>query len=364
METNSFLELLQIAAGVRDNLVYVPVSLDEWTRIIREFEAHALLGVSFPALEKVSGQVEVPVIVYVSWERAAKAIQNRNVVHRKAVGEVYRTFVDNGFSCCVLKGQATAALYPRSDLRQNGDIDIWVGGGREKVMEYLRRNYKIHKVRYIHADVKMSEKIRVEVHFTPSWMFSPLANRRLQRWFTTHASEQFSHFDESLQASVPTLRFNGVYMMLHIYRHLLEEGVGLRQLMDYYFLLRHLDEVDRKVVVQDLRHLGLLRFAGAVMQVLAEVFLLEEKNMLCPPSPRKGRLLLEEIFISGNFGRSDPVFANKQSKKEGILAHGWRKIKRNLRFLILSPSEVLWMPFFVTWQYFWRRKHGYLFKGR
>ena len=364
MESNSFLELLQIAAGTRDALDHVPATEDEWIQLFRDFEAHALLGVAFPALEKVSQAVEIPMLVYLSWEKAARSIQRRNVVHKKAVGEVYRTFADNGFRSCILKGQASAALYPRSDLRQNGDIDIWVDGGREKIMEFLRRNYKVYKTRYIHADVQMTDGIRVEVHFTPSWMFSPLANSRLQRWFAIQATGQFGHYDESLLASVPTLRFDGVYMMLHIYRHLLEEGVGLRQLMDYYYVLRHLDEEDKKAVVEGLRHLGLLRFAGAVMWVLAEVFLLEEKDMLCPPSPRKGRFLMEEVLVSGNFGRADPVFANDKSRKEGILAHGWRKIKRNLRFLALCPSEVIWMPFFVTWQYFWRRKYGYLYKGR
>lgn len=364
MDSNCFFELLQVAAGTREALAHVPATEEEWVRLFRDADAHAMLGVTFPALEKVGKQVEVPLYIYISWEKAAREIQLKNKGHRHAVAEVYRTFIDNGFHACILKGQVTAVMYPQADLRQNGDIDIWVDGGREKVMDYLKLNFTVFKTRYIHANVKMTEKFRVEVHFTPSWMFSPLGNRRLQKWFSEQAPRQFDNYDESLQASIPTLRFNGVYMMLHIYRHLLEEGVGLRQLMDYYFLLRHLDEEDRRVVVQDLRRLGLLRFAGAVMQVLSDVFLLDEKDMLCPPSPRKGRFLMEEVLVSGNFGRTDPVFANSKSRKEGILAHGWRKIKRNLRFLQLCPSEVLWMPFFVTWQYFWRRKYGYLYKGR
>ena len=133
--------------------------------------------------------------------------------------------------------------------------------------------------------------------------------------------------------------------------------------MDYYYLLHHLTAEEREDVLRDLRHLGLYRFAGAVMYVLREVFGMDEAQMLCPPNDRRGALLLEAILESGNFGHADPLFAGK-ARTEGILAHGWRKIKRNLRFLRLCPSEVCWMPFFVTWQYFWRRKNGYLYKGR
>lgn len=364
MENKCFLELLQMSVGARDRISNVPESEEEWTSLFRLFDGQALLGVSFPAVEVLSKETRIPLVVLLSWENAARIIQHKNLEYLEAVKSVFQTFTKDGFLCCILKGQASAGLYPRPDLRQAGDIDIWVDGVREKVVEYLRNNFKLHKIRYIHADVKVLENIRVEVHFTPSWMFSPVSNRRLQRWFASCAPQQFSHYDENLETCVPTLRFNGVYMLLHIYRHLLEEGVGLRQLMDYYYLLHHLGEEDRRVIVIEQKRLGLIRFSGAVMYVLKEVFLLEDEYLLCAPSPRFGRFVLDEIFLSGNFGRTDPVFSNEKSRKEGIAAHGWRKIKRNFRFLRFCPSEVSWMPMFNTWHYFWRKKNGYLYKGR
>lgn len=364
MDKDCFLEFLQLSVGTREGLVHVPESQEQWVRLFHLFDEQALLGVSYIAVEKVSRETDLPAVVLLSWENAVRAIRALNQEYMQSVRDVFRSFSDNGFRCCILKGQASAALYPHPYLRQAGDIDIWVDGTRDKVMDFLRSNYKLYKTRYIHADVKMLDNIRVEVHFTPSWMFSPFSNRRLQRWFRSCAPDQFDNHDDALGVSVPTYRFDGVYMMLHIYRHLLEEGIGLRQLMDYYYLLLHLDGEDRDAVVHDLRHLGLFRFAGAVMYVLEEVFLLDSGYMLCRPSPRTGRLLLEELFVSGNFGRSNPVFSNEKSRKEGIAAHGLRKMRRNLRFILISPSEVFWMPLFNTWHYFWRRRKGYLYKGR
>lgn len=72
-------------------------------------------------------------------------------------------------------------------------------------------------------------------------MTNRIANKKLQRWF---AKEQEAQFDNKISLSdgedisVPTTEFNLVYQLLHIYRHLFGEGIGLRQLMDYYMVLR------------------------------------------------------------------------------------------------------------------------------
>ena len=48
-------------------------------------------------------------------------------------------FEDEGHRTAILKGQANARLYPQPWSRQPGDIDIWVDGGKDKVMETVRR---------------------------------------------------------------------------------------------------------------------------------------------------------------------------------------------------------------------------------
>ena len=361
---NPLFELIQFSIGTRDDFPSAPDSVEAWKALLQQVAEHSLVGITFPAIRKMSTTGAVPVEIYYPWEVAVRKIISKNQWQRKAVAELYHLFLDNGFRNCILKGQAAAAYYPQPSLRQSGDIDIWLEGSRETIMEYLRSRYEVYKTRYIHCEAKVLDNVRVEVHFTPSWMFSPFANRRLQRWFASHSDGQFSHFDDRLGCNVPTTVFNAVYMLLHIYRHVMEEGIGLRQLLDYYYVLKRLDETGRQAVVRDLKQLRLYRFAGAVMFVLRSSFLAEESILICPPDTRLGKLLQESILESGNFGHSDPVFSNPDSKTEGILAHGWRKIKRNLRYLLLSPSEILWMPWFVTWQYFWRRKHGYLYKGR
>jgi hypothetical protein len=123
-------------------------------------------------------------------------------------------------------------------------------------------------------------------------MYNPWANRKLQRWFDEQAPEQFAHevemylpddggidvispngsVGDSLVFNCPTNGFNLIYQMLHILHHFFDEGIGLRQLIDYYYLLQQeLSDDDRAEAVKWFRRLHIERFAAAVMYVQKEV---------------------------------------------------------------------------------------------
>lgn len=359
---NPLFELVQFSIGTRDDFPSAPDSFEAWKALLLQVAEHSLVGVTFPAVEKLSSIGDVPLEIYYPWELAVKKITRKNQEQRNAIVELHKFFRDNGFRNCILKGQSMSALYPDPSLRQSGDIDIWLEGDRQQVLAFLNKHFKVIDTRYIHSEMKTAEGLNLEVHYTPSWMNAPWSNRRLQRWFKACNDEQFSNYDASLGFCVPTLAFDAVFILIHIYRHVLEEGIGLRQLLDYYQLLIHLTDADRRKALDDLRHLKLLRFTQAIMYVMVEGFRLDEKYLLCEPDSRLGAYLMDSILTSGNFGHSDP--RNENSRKESLVVHGWHKFMRNLRFGSFSLSESLCMPMFATWQYFWRRKHGYLYKGR
>ena len=359
----AFFELVQMAVGCRDSLDSAPRSREEWETLFKVTGQHSLLGITFPVIDRLHDEMEIPLAVYSRWAMVAEKIAAKNKYQKEAGIRLRSLFAEAGFRTCLLKGQAAAALYPEPSLRQSGDVDVWVEGERDAILDFLHgKQFPLGKTVYHHCDVKMFKGSGVEVHFTPSWMNAPGANRRLQKWFASHADAQFGNYDETLGMSVPTIAFDAVYMLIHIYRHVLEEGVGLRQLLDYYYVLQHLPQEDRSGVVSDIRHLRLGGFAAAVMYVLQQAFKLEDGCLLFTPDPREGGFLLDEIMRSGNFGRYDS--RNAHDKGEGLVAHGRRKFGRGVRFFLHYPSEVFWMPLFMIWQYFWRRKNGFLYKGR
>ena len=90
-----------------------------------------------------------------------------------------------------------------------------------------------------------------------------------------------------------------VYQLSHLYHHFFDEGIGMRQIIDYYFVLLKVDGknlFNKTSLFRELKYLGLWKFAGAVMYVLHEVLGLPEEKMIAPIDERRGKLLLSEIL--------------------------------------------------------------------
>ncbi len=162
------------------------------------------------------------------------------------------------------------------------------------------------------------------------------------------SAASFTGTEGASMIPTPTLAFNRVYILVHIYRHLFHEGIGLRQLLDYYFVLHQgFTEEERTETMRTLRSLRMQRFTAAVMWVLQEVFAMDDRYLLTDPNEEEGRFLLSEIMLAGNFGHYDERI--KRSAKVTEWGLFCRRVGRNLRFLRSYPSEVLWSPFFKLW---------------
>ena len=261
-----------------------------------------------------------------------------------------------------MKGQGNALLYPDPYMRTPGDIDIYLTGARKRVMQYINNVCPNQVMRYHHVDFPVM-KTAIEVHFTPSYMFFPIHNSRMQKWFGKVMDLQCSNVvtlpDGYGEITVPTTSFNVIYILSHLYRHVFTEGIGLRQLIDYYFVLVKSEERRVKnltALQRELKYLGLWKFAGAVMYVLHEALGLPEAKMIAPIDVNEGRFLLAEIMQGGNFGQYDTRLGSK--KNEDKLHRYLRMSLRNLRFAKHYPSEALSEPLFRTWFVLWKKIHG------
>ena len=250
---NSFFELLQVALGVRDKLSQLPADRPEWEELLKVCAKHNLVAITFPVIDRLHDEVDVPLGIYSRWAMMAEKVQQKNKLLNEGCRVLSERLGEQGFRSCILKGQGIATLYPNPSLRQCGDIDIWMDGTRKQIIDFCRGNFKVQQIVYHHIEVHALKGVSVEVHSTPSWMNSPIANRRLQKYFAAHAEEQFSNDSDNLGFCKPTNRFNAVYILIHILRHVLEEGVGLRQLLDYYYTLKSLTPEEREAAIADIR---------------------------------------------------------------------------------------------------------------
>ena len=358
----------------------IPDSLKEvdWKELYRIAQKQALLGVLFHGIRRLPKELATEQKLRMQWMVMAEQIRKQNIRLFLASVKVCKNFENKGFANCILKGQGNALLYPDPYMRTPGDIDIYLAGGRKRVMKYVNKVCPNQVMRYHHVDFPVM-KTAIEVHFTPSYMFFPIHNRRMQKWFKEVMGEQCNHRvslpDGYGEIHVPQVSFNVIYILSHLHRHIFTEGIGLRQLLDYYFVLLkwHTDltnltdsnkslpqmtliNTDLDALRHKLKYLGLWKFAQAVMFVMKEVFGLSEDRMIVPMDEREGRFLLAEIMRGGNFGQYDNRMGNKVD--ESKIHRYFRMNFRNLRFVKHYPTEALSEPLFRTWFALWKKIHG------
>ena len=351
-----FQELILISLGKRDRFSRRLTDAD-WASLYTEAQRQALFGVLLTGVEKVVAIGEDKPKFLMQWIVKVMALEKRNQLLNLRCKEITEIFNALGLRSCVLKGQGVALLYPNPLRRQCGDIDLWVEGDREEIYRILKARWNVGETVIHHAEVEIFKDTPTEIHFVPSFAYSPFLYSRYKRFFKRCADKQFDNYDKTVGFTYPTPEFNAVYSLMHIFHHVLHEGIGLRQLLDYYYILRSLDKEQRVQVFEEMRHLGLVKFAEAVMYVEQRMFGLEPEFLLCKPDGKTGKHLLEEIELAGNFGKYDKRYQHVDRKSRmDVYLHN---VKRNFVFFKFAPGEVLWAPIWKPCHFVWRKIKGY-----
>lgn len=353
-----FFELLQVALGTRKSLTQVPTK-KEWAEVLVMASKQAVVGMIVSGIELLPPELKPSQEILLQWIGKGIMIETQNKQLDSAAEQLTRIFKVGGLRSCVLKGQGIARLYPQPERRQSGDIDLWVEGGRKKVLGFLKDNYlETGQVVIHHVDAHILDGVESEIHFMPVYACNPFLHHRLQTFFIQHANEQFANFDKMMGFAYPTLRFNAVYILSHIYMHFLYEGIGLRQFVDYFYVLKHLSEEERIQAKIDVNAVGLSKFAGAVMYVLETVCGMENSMAIAINDEKRGMVLLDEIMKSGNFGKYDKDLENRS--EDDLIGFNMVALKRQLRFVRYYPLDIISIPFFKVGHWIWRKFNGYL----
>ena len=354
--TNKFFQLVRYAIGSSDQTPQIEVA--DWEAMYDIARKQSVIGVAFESVQRMGQHATIPRQLKMNWFYKVNQIKTRNMLLNQRSAELVAMFRQDGFDCCVLKGQGNAMMYPDSYARSSGDIDLQVKGGRDLVVQYVKKRFPHTKTAYQHVDYPVFKKVSVEVHYLPVYLNNPLYNRRLKKWFDDHGDDIYGHEvelpDDAGRITVPSLRFNIVFQLAHMMHHLLDEGIGLRHMIDYYFLLRKVYE--ERIPLDDMPHelnrLGLGKFAGAVMFMMHDVLGLEENCLIVPVDKGRGKTLLKEILNGGNFGKHSGL------TEHSLVSKNFLKYWRDLHFIREYPAEALCEPVFRTWHFFWRLMHS------
>lgn len=361
-----FFELIRVAIGNAVCLSHTPKA-KEWQMLYEMAKKQSLVGICFAGVQRLQKQSQCPPeMLYLQWMGMAAKIQQRNEVVNRQCAELGERLKVKGYRYTILKGQGVASLYsinpkPSSlnlqKLRQSGDIDVlmWKDGlsaaeNRKAVMKFARQIDAKASGSEHHVHVDFFKDTAVELHFAPSYFCNLFANSRFRQWADENKVKVERLKLKEGEFDVPSVEFNIVFLLAHIFRHYVSEGVGMRQVMDYYFVLQAAQVKGYSLEVKDdllrlLDSFNMKKFASAVMWVIKTVFAGHDNDddnwMLCEPNERLGKKLLEHIMQGGNFGHHN---AEKVVKSGAHWANFVNQLAHDLHLAFDYPAEALWSP--------------------
>lgn len=383
MILQDFYTILQSAIGKPVRLSHT-LSEKEWNEIFGLSKKQALVGIMFEGVERLPQEQWPPRNVVLQWAMMVEGIKHRNRQTTDVCLRLTEALDKDGFETCILKGQANHVYYDGlnsehslGQLRICGDVDAWIWP-KEKtkhpvksIIDYCQRKKILLSLCHLHAEVKPVNGVPIEIHFRPSFLNAPWRDRYFQLLFQ---SAQFEKVNIDGCGELTKLRvdYDLLFQMNHIYRHLLDEGVGMRQVLDFYMLLKAYqkeslvrnDLMDGSALQRHVKACGMGRFASALMYVLQKIFDMDSSELLCAPSELHGSFLLDEMMLAGNFGHYDARMGTlvvKKGKLSYQLQKASRRFRRNLRFLTSYPGEVICEPIARVEHFLWRKYRLYRF---
>lgn len=308
-----YIEFLRFSLDPKDTQVPNLVDYD-WEGLLHFSRAMRIAGVVWQGIEKLGkNNPDGPSVeVLQTWKEVVEGIRNYSHSADGTTRVIYQNIRQHGFRAVILKGQGTAMNYPDWSLRMPGDIDVWLQ--KEGMADFQTASERRHNIEEIrkycekftnnvsvdstHVAKQIVGEILVDIHHRPTNFKNPFYNARMQKYFRSQAPRQFGnivHLPNGAIFGKPTNDFCMVYQICHIFKSIKDIGLGLRRLIDYYYLLRVSTREEREKAASVLKKLGMKKLAQAVVWIEIEKFGLDPQYVVLPPDERRGKILYDII---------------------------------------------------------------------
>ena len=240
------------------------------------------------------------------WRGAMYAAVLQNDHMNQAQSEILCWLSEKGIRAAILKGASVARYYTPSDMRYLGDIDLLIDQSNlDLTSEILKdHGYRLNEhdhdfhVSFVRGDVIL------ELHYKASTVPSGKGGQA--------AAEIMDRFlDEATQVSMNDMSFpalsekhQALMLLMHMERHVIAGGIGLRQLCDWAIFLRNSNDHDDLLLIFE--ECGLLHFAKVVTKVCVRYLKCKDLCWCMDVDDALVNAIMDDVFRSGNMGKADP----------------------------------------------------------
>lgn len=351
-----FFELIQVSLGTRICLSNTP-SADEWGELYKMAKKQSLLGICFAGVQRLQQQrQEPPEMTYLKWMGMAAKIQQKSEEHRRVLKRLSEFLNEKGHRAIFMKGLTCAEHYPDPLLRQCGDIDFVVKENDfDDVMKALEEIAEVdHDLVHEHHGMAHIGNVQLEPHYKIHNYQNPWNDRTMRT-----LQQELLNGEERCMMKVGNpstdsgqvaeiekfpVEFEGMFLVSHMVNHVFEEGLGLRQVMDYGFWVKDLPnhkDFDMERYHEYLRKMHMDR-AAKIFTYICEKYLGMDRHIMGYAYTEKeeafAEKMLADIMAVGNFARGA-----EEHPEAGWQAYWWTT-KRAWQLGYLCPSEARWWP--------------------
>ncbi|MEG0949343.1 MAG: nucleotidyltransferase family protein [Bacteroidales bacterium] len=346
-----FFHLLQCGLWNKsaDPLLFEGISARDWNQIYQYAVRQALIGIIYDAMSTLPSHLQPDRSLRLKWFMTVQKIEQNNQLLNRVLGAFSQEMERCNVRFFLLKGQGQASFYPNPLRRQSGDIDLYFPAPADysKACAWIAEQGLTVAESVKHISVEW-QGAHLEFHDGLSEMHRPLSNRRLQDHMAQCMAERNYEALQIDKIHVQGLspEVNLMYMMLHIFSHLITGGIGLRQFCDWaLYASYHAHQINRERLGLLIDQTGLRRFANAFAQIQVEYLGLRPSQVPYDyVADAMSEWLFEDIMAGGNFGNYHHSGVRPAGKWLGKWHTAQKVMKRAVRFFRLSPSETVWLP--------------------
>ena len=207
-------------------------------------------------------RMDVPREVKIPWLTEREKASGWYRYQREVQCDIIEKMSRNGIETLVLKGTRTAQYYPKEELREFGDLDLYFSRHRE-ADDVARREFCVSIRTTSHHHTKYDYRgVTVESHFDFVNRHYPPSNHRYELMLKKISAQQ---------SSFPS--FEVLFLLRHMAGHFASSRITLRDLVDWYLTCRTLDDrVDWGDVQKTIKNYGMERFAKALCHIVERRF--------------------------------------------------------------------------------------------
>ena len=231
-----------------------------WDKIIKIAKLHQIVPIIFYGLK--NSNIATPFDDYlfeITTQHIIIEQQQLNIIK-----ELKTAFEKNNIDFALLKGGRLKYLYPKSEMRVMGDIDI------------LIKPHQYEKTRQLMLEMNFEERFQwdYECHWRKSGI-----NLELHKHFNSNNGEKlYAFFGDIWKKLTPESGAKNsfvmskedeyIYIFAHLTRHYRTGGIGLRQFIDLYTFNLKYPQIDMTYVENSLKQLGYFEFYQNVIKTL------------------------------------------------------------------------------------------------